>query len=174
MHSALRSAPPRLLQQLVVPSEPHQLLALRRRQRARRALAGVDRRSLDSGGDSVRAWVRLVDSGVTRAAFAPVMGGAIAGRDRVDVLIVTAIKLEYGAVLAVHTGALAGSEWEERPGPTKLKVAFRTSPSSSPASPSTRKSRREATPRVGKKQAILPEGDPEGRFQARCLTLHPR
>ncbi len=41
-------------------------------------------------------------------------------------LIVTAIKLEYDAVLAVSTGALAGSEWEERPGPTKLKVAFRT------------------------------------------------
>jgi nucleoside phosphorylase len=54
------------------------------------------------------------------------MGREIAGADRVDVLIVTAIKLEYDAVLAVHTGALARSEWEERPGPTGLKVAFRT------------------------------------------------
>lgn len=48
------------------------------------------------------------------------------GGDRVDVLIVTAVKEEYDAVLAVHTGARAGSAWEERPGPTGLAVAFRT------------------------------------------------
>ncbi|MFS8067312.1 MAG: hypothetical protein ACMG6S_13150 [Byssovorax sp.] len=48
------------------------------------------------------------------------------GGDRVDVLIVTAVKEEYDAVLAVHTGALAGSTWEERQEPSGLDVAYRT------------------------------------------------
>jgi nucleoside phosphorylase len=54
------------------------------------------------------------------------MGKAVAGGDRVDVLIVTAVKEEYDAVLAVHAGAREGSRWEERPGPTGLAVAIRT------------------------------------------------
>ena len=44
----------------------------------------------------------------------------------VDVLIVTAIKLEYDAVLDVHTGATPGSIWRRERGPTGLEVAFRT------------------------------------------------
>jgi nucleoside phosphorylase/tetratricopeptide (TPR) repeat protein len=46
--------------------------------------------------------------------------------ERVNVLIVTAVKLEYDEVLKVHTGAWEGSQWEERPGPTGFTVAFRT------------------------------------------------
>jgi hypothetical protein len=46
--------------------------------------------------------------------------------ERVDVLIVTAVKLEYDAVLQVHTGAWEGSQWEKRLGPTGFTVAFRT------------------------------------------------
>ncbi len=44
----------------------------------------------------------------------------------VDVLIVTAIKIEYDAVLEVHTGALPGSGWDRQMGPTGFEVAFRT------------------------------------------------
>ncbi len=67
----------------------------------------------------------LVDSGVARAAFSPVMGGAIAGWDRVDVLIVTAVKEEYDAVLAVHAGALPECAWTTRQEPSGLEVAYR-------------------------------------------------
>ena len=42
--------------------------------------------------------------------------------ERVDVLIVTAIKLEYDELLKVTTGAVGS--WIERPGPTGFKVAF--------------------------------------------------
>jgi nucleoside phosphorylase len=42
-----------------------------------------------------------------------------------DVLIVTAVKDEYQAVLAVDTGAAPRSAWEKRTGSTRLEVAFR-------------------------------------------------
>lgn len=38
--------------------------------------------------------------------------------EQVDVLIVTAIKLEYDALLKVDTGAAPSSKWEHREGPT--------------------------------------------------------
>jgi tetratricopeptide (TPR) repeat protein/nucleoside phosphorylase len=44
---------------------------------------------------------------------------------RVDVLIVTAIREEYAAVRAVDTGALAGSTWEARTAPTGLEIRVR-------------------------------------------------
>jgi tetratricopeptide (TPR) repeat protein/nucleoside phosphorylase len=44
---------------------------------------------------------------------------------KVDVVILTAIKLEYQAVLQVEAGALAGSQWKEESGPNGLPVAFR-------------------------------------------------
>lgn len=43
--------------------------------------------------------------------------------EKLDVLILTAVKEEYDAVLQVAEGALAGSTWEVRPGPTGLDVA---------------------------------------------------
>jgi nucleoside phosphorylase len=46
--------------------------------------------------------------------------------ERVDVLIVTALKLEYDAVLKVETGARPGSAWEKLPTPTGLEAAVRT------------------------------------------------
>ncbi|MCY1075979.1 TIR domain-containing protein [Archangium lansingense] len=45
--------------------------------------------------------------------------------EQVDALIVTAVKVEYDAVLQVDAGAVPGSAWEVRPGPTQLDVAFR-------------------------------------------------
>lgn len=45
---------------------------------------------------------------------------------RADVVIVTAISLEYQAAKDVGTGAFAGSRWEEERGPNGLPVAFRT------------------------------------------------
>jgi tetratricopeptide (TPR) repeat protein/nucleoside phosphorylase len=45
--------------------------------------------------------------------------------ERVDVVILTALKAEYDAVLQVDTGAVPGSTWERRPGPTGTEVAFR-------------------------------------------------
>ena len=53
------------------------------------------------------------------------MRKSTAGGDRVDVLIVTAVKEEYDAVLAVHTGALAGSAWVRPREPSGLDVAYR-------------------------------------------------
>jgi len=44
----------------------------------------------------------------------------------VDVLIVTALKEEYEAVLQVEEGALPGSTWVTRTGPVGLDVALRT------------------------------------------------
>ncbi|WP_224240306.1 tetratricopeptide repeat protein [Hyalangium gracile] len=44
----------------------------------------------------------------------------------VDVLIVTALLLEYDAVLEVDSGALPGSSWQREVAPTGLEVAFRT------------------------------------------------
>lgn len=44
----------------------------------------------------------------------------------VDVLILTALELEYAEVLQVHTGAWEGSQWERRKSPTGFNVAFRT------------------------------------------------
>jgi len=49
-----------------------------------------------------------------------------AARPGVDVLIVTALKEEYDAVLQVDTGARPESPWKKEPGPTGLEVAFRT------------------------------------------------
>jgi nucleoside phosphorylase len=47
------------------------------------------------------------------------------GTRRVDVVILTAIRLEFDAVRAVAAGAVAGSVWETVPGPSGLPVAFR-------------------------------------------------
>jgi len=44
---------------------------------------------------------------------------------RSDVVILTAIKLEFDAVLKVDAGAVAGWSWEEAPGPSGLPVAYR-------------------------------------------------
>ena len=44
---------------------------------------------------------------------------------RADVAILTAIKLEFDAVLKVEAGAVAGSSWEEATGPSGLPVAYR-------------------------------------------------
>lgn len=45
---------------------------------------------------------------------------------RADVLIVTAIELEYRAALEVDEGAAVDSAWEEERGPNGLPVAYRT------------------------------------------------
>lgn len=45
--------------------------------------------------------------------------------ERADVVILTALKEEYDAVLQVDTGAVPGSAWERRPGPSGTEVAFR-------------------------------------------------
>jgi nucleoside phosphorylase len=50
----------------------------------------------------------------------------VAEGQRVDVLIVAAILLEYEAVLAVGTGAAPGSAWRVERGPAGLDVSFRT------------------------------------------------
>ena len=42
-----------------------------------------------------------------------------------DVLIVTALREEYLAVLSVDTGAVNGNSWDRRLGSTRLEVAFR-------------------------------------------------
>lgn len=44
---------------------------------------------------------------------------------QVDVLVLTAIRLEYDAVRAVDEGAADGSTWEERVGPANLLVSLR-------------------------------------------------
>jgi len=44
----------------------------------------------------------------------------------VDVLIITAVKEEYDAVLRVDTGAWPRSTWTREPGPTGLEIASRT------------------------------------------------
>ncbi|HEX5749492.1 MAG TPA: hypothetical protein VFZ09_24905 [Archangium sp.] len=44
----------------------------------------------------------------------------------VDVVIITAVKEEYDAVLEVETGAEPGSSWQRKEGPIGLEVAFRT------------------------------------------------
>ena len=54
------------------------------------------------------------------------MGGSSDGGERIDVLVVTAIKLEYDELLKVDTGAAAGGTWETRTGPTGFEVSFRT------------------------------------------------
>ena len=48
------------------------------------------------------------------------------GTRRVDVVILTAITLEYQAALQVEAGAWVGSRWEQEKGPNGLPVAFRT------------------------------------------------
>lgn len=52
---------------------------------------------------------------------------AVTQRDarRADVVILTAIKLEFDAVRKVEADAVAGSSWEEAPGPSGLPVAYR-------------------------------------------------
>jgi tetratricopeptide (TPR) repeat protein/nucleoside phosphorylase len=59
------------------------------------------------------------------------MGGSVSqlgawnvGR-RVDVVIVTAIRPEFDAVLSVNAGAVPGTTWETTSGPSGLPVAFR-------------------------------------------------
>jgi hypothetical protein len=44
---------------------------------------------------------------------------------RADVVILTAIRLEYDAAKEVNACAVAGSQWEETDGPNGLPVAFR-------------------------------------------------
>jgi nucleoside phosphorylase len=44
---------------------------------------------------------------------------------RADVVILTAIRLEYDAAKEVEAGAVAGSQWETIDGPNRLPVAFR-------------------------------------------------
>lgn len=58
------------------------------------------------------------------------MGGGVTAvtqgdERRADAVILTAIKLEFDAVLEVEAGAVAGSTWEEAPGPSGLPVAYR-------------------------------------------------
>ena len=48
------------------------------------------------------------------------------GTRRVDVVILTAVTLEYQAALQVESGAWVGSRWEQEKGPNGLPVAFRT------------------------------------------------
>jgi len=45
---------------------------------------------------------------------------------RADVVILTAIRLEYDAVLKVDAGAVQGSTWERTTGPSGLPLAFRS------------------------------------------------
>jgi hypothetical protein len=45
---------------------------------------------------------------------------------QVDVVILTAITLEYQQALKVDAGAVPGSVWEQEPGPNGLPVAFRS------------------------------------------------
>jgi len=45
---------------------------------------------------------------------------------RADVVILTAIRLEYDAVLKVDAGAVRGSTWERTTGPSGLPLAFRS------------------------------------------------
>lgn len=45
---------------------------------------------------------------------------------RTDVVIATAIRLEFDAVLAVDAGAVPGSAWETIAGPSGISVAFRS------------------------------------------------
>jgi nucleoside phosphorylase len=44
---------------------------------------------------------------------------------RVDVLVLTVLRLEFDTVLRVDTGAVPGSAWEVAHGPSRLPVAFR-------------------------------------------------
>jgi nucleoside phosphorylase len=49
-----------------------------------------------------------------------------AATQRADVVILTALRLEFDAVLAVDAGAVSGSAWEIAAGPRELPVAFRS------------------------------------------------
>ncbi len=49
-----------------------------------------------------------------------------AAKRRADVVILTAIRLEFDAVLEVDAGAVPGSTWEVVSGPSGLPVAFRS------------------------------------------------
>lgn len=73
--------------------------------------------------------------------FAPPIGSGLNSRAlgatparEIDVLIITAIPLEYDAVLSVDTGAVPSSTWLTRPGPTGFDLAFRSflTPTGSP------------------------------------------
>lgn len=48
------------------------------------------------------------------------------GDRRADVVILTAIRLEFDAVRKVHAGGVPQSNWEEETGPSNLPVAFRS------------------------------------------------
>ncbi|HYO54468.1 tetratricopeptide repeat protein [Archangium sp.] len=61
-----------------------------------------------------------------RYRYAPVMSTSGGSTRRVDVVILTAITLEYQAALRVEAGAREGGRWEEQKGPNGLPVAFRT------------------------------------------------
>jgi hypothetical protein len=94
-----------------------------------------------ASSEVARAWQAAVDLGDTGGgpSIRPVMldhdrpepGHPLACLETIDlgaladVLIVTAVKEEYEAVLDVDTGAVAGSTWTRRPGPNRREVAFR-------------------------------------------------
>jgi hypothetical protein len=88
------------------------------------------------------------------------MGGAIAGGDRVDMLIVTAVKEEYDAVLAVRFEARVGaigtcSKVVESSRIDALWPLFLALPAA-----------HERLARIAVYQDISPKGDPEGRQKA--------
>lgn len=67
----------------------------------------------------------------SEAANAPMGTGTAgttwqAGARTVDVVIMTAIRLEFDAVLKVDEGAVPGTTWEVEAGPSGLPVAFRS------------------------------------------------
>lgn len=49
-----------------------------------------------------------------------------ASQRQADVVILTAITLEYQHALKVNAGAVPGSVWEQETGPNGLPVAFRS------------------------------------------------
>jgi nucleoside phosphorylase/tetratricopeptide (TPR) repeat protein len=55
-----------------------------------------------------------------------VSGAGTGGAEAIDVLIVTAVEIEYEHALLVETGAWPGSEWKRSPGPSGFGIAFRT------------------------------------------------
>jgi nucleoside phosphorylase/tetratricopeptide (TPR) repeat protein len=53
-------------------------------------------------------------------------GAEVDAGEKVDVLIVTAVEIEYQQALLVETGAWPESVWERHPGPSGFEIAFRT------------------------------------------------
>lgn len=75
-------------------------------------------------------------AGLTEIVATPTLRRTVApagGDVRADVLIVTALTLEYDAVLRVDAGAVDGSAWVEHAGPNGLRYAVRPFASASGA-----------------------------------------